>query len=375
MIQANIEIPSGVFIFEDPPLHTAHRGLLSRVFTPRQMNAFEPQIREFCARALDPLVGSERFDFVRDLGAIMPMSVIGMMLGIPEADQQAVREHKDSRMRDDTVTDEDHAFADETFFADYIDWRAEHPSDDLMTQLLQVEFEDPSGTVRTLTRDEVLIFINILAVAGNETTNRLIGWTGKVLGDHPDQRRELHDNRELIPNAIEEILRYEPPAHQLCRYVTRDVEYYGETVPEGSVMMFIAAAANRDHRVFPPDGDVFDIHRSIAHHRASGTASTSASVPRSRGSRAASPSTRYSTGSPTGRSTPTPRCSTSRECAAGRPCRRVSADRRRVTWVKRCIGCRHGASGRCSSRARSRRWSSCSTRSTGSSGSSPRCIR
>ncbi len=135
-----------------------------------------------------------------------------------------------------------------------------------MTQLLQVEFEDPSGTVRTLTRDEVLIFINILAVAGNETTNRLIGWTGKVLGDHPEQRRELRDDRELISNAIEEILRYEPPAHQLCRSVTRDVEYYGETVPEGSVMMFIAAAANRDHRVFPPDGDVFDIHRAIAHH-------------------------------------------------------------------------------------------------------------
>jgi cytochrome P450 len=266
MIQAGIEIPSGVFIFEDPPLHTAHRGLLSRVFTPRQMNALEPQIREFCARALDPLVGTDRFDFVRDLGAIMPMSVIGMMLGIPEADQQAVREHKDARMRDGSPADQDHAFADATFFADYIDWRAEHPSDDLMTQLLQVEFEDPSGTVRTLTRDEILIFINILAVAGNETTNRLIGWTGKVLGDHPDQRRELHENRELLPNAIEEILRYEPPAHQLCRSVTRDVEFHGETVPEGSVMMFIAAAANRDHRVFPPDGDVFDIHRTIAHH-------------------------------------------------------------------------------------------------------------
>ncbi len=96
MIQANIDIPSGVFIFEDPPLHSAHRGLLSRVFTPRQMNVFEPQIREFCARALDPLVGTDRFDFIRDLGAIMPMSVIGMMLGIPEADLQAVREHKDA---------------------------------------------------------------------------------------------------------------------------------------------------------------------------------------------------------------------------------------------------------------------------------------
>ena len=269
LIKADIDIPSGVFIFEDPPLHSAHRGLLSRVFTPWQMNALEPKIREFCASALDPLIGCERFDFVRDLGAIMPIRVIGMLLGIPEADQQAVREHKDAGMRRVPGMPQDygdHRFADDTFFADYIDWRAEHPSDDLMTQLLQAEFEDPSGTVRNLTRDEILIFVNILAVAGNETTNRLIGWTGKVLNDHPDQRRELHDDRELIPNAIEEILRFEPPAHQICRSVTRDVEFHGQTVPAGSVMMFIAASANRDHRVFPPDGDTFDIHRTITHH-------------------------------------------------------------------------------------------------------------
>jgi cytochrome P450 len=269
LIKADIEIPSGVFIFEDPPLHSAHRGLLSRVFTPRQMNALEPKIREFCANALDPLVGGDRFDFVRDLGAIMPIRVIGMLLGIPEVDQQAVREHKDAELRRAPGMPQDygdHSFADDTFFADYIDWRVEHPSDDLMTQLLQAEFEDPSGTVRNLTRDEILIFINILAVAGNETTNRLIGWTGKVLSDHPAARRELHDNRELIPNAVEEILRFEPPAHQICRYVTSDVEFHGETVPKGSVMMFVAASANRDHRVFPPDGDVFDIRRTIGHH-------------------------------------------------------------------------------------------------------------
>jgi cytochrome P450 len=270
IIKAGIEIPSGVFIFEDPPLHSAHRGLLSRVFTPKKMNALEPQIREFCAQVLDPLVGGDHFDFVRDLGAIMPMRVIGMLLGIPFHDLQAVREHTDRSLRREPGSpqeyDNHHNFADETFFAEYIDWRASNPSNDLMTELLQAEFTDDTGTIRKLTRDEVLIFVNILATAGNETTNRLIGWTGKVLAEHPDQRRELHEDRSLLSNAIEEMLRFEPPAIQICRSATRDVEYYGQTVPEGSVMMFLNGSANHDHRAFPPDGDVFDIHRKFGHH-------------------------------------------------------------------------------------------------------------
>jgi cytochrome P450 len=269
LIKADIEIPSGVFIFEDPPLHSAHRGLLSRVFTPRKMNALEGRVRAFCAYALDPFVGEDRFDFVLDLGNIMPINVIGMLMGIPEADQQAVRERKDRGMQQmggENRNYENHNFADDAFFADYIAWRADHPSDDLMTELIQVEFEDPSGTVRNLTHEEILIFVNILATAGNETTNRLIGWMGKVLGEHPDQRRELVADRDLLPNAVEEILRFEPPAHSLCRLITKDVEWYGQTVEAGNVMMFMMASANRDPRAFPPDGDVVDIHRTIGHH-------------------------------------------------------------------------------------------------------------
>jgi cytochrome P450 len=269
MIKADPTLPQGVFICEDPPAHSAHRGLLARVFTPKKMNALEPQIREFCAHALDPLIGSGGFDFVNDLGTQMPMRVIGMLLGIPEQDQQAVREHANDKLHREPgqpADYTDHDIADPTFFGDYIEWRASHPSDDLMSELLLAEFTDETGTVRRLTREEILTFVSVLASAGNETTNRLIGWTGKVLADHPNQRRELAEDRSLIPNAIEEILRYEPPAHQFCRYVTRDIDYYGETVPAGSVMMFLAAAANRDHRVFAPDGDVFDIHRKIGHH-------------------------------------------------------------------------------------------------------------
>jgi cytochrome P450 len=269
LIKMDMELPSGVFIFEDPPLHTAHRGVLSRVFTPKKMNALEPQIREVCAEVLDPLVGSERLDFVADLGARLPMRVIGMLLGIPMQDQEDVRVRKDETLRREPGQPGEFSedqFADATFFEEYINWRRENPSDDLMTQLIQAEFEDETGTVRRLTPDELLIFVNVLATAGNETTNRVIGHTGKILGEHPDQRRELRDDRDLIPNAVEEILRFEPPALQACRYVTRDVELHGQTVPEGSTMMVLMASGNRDHRAFPPDGDVFDIRRQIGHH-------------------------------------------------------------------------------------------------------------
>jgi len=97
-------------------------------------------------------------------------------------------------------------------FETYIDWRAEHPSDDIMTELLNAEFVDETGTTRNLKRQELLTYLDVVAGAGNETTTRLIGWAGKVLAEHPDQRRELAENPSLIPQAIEELLRFEPPA-------------------------------------------------------------------------------------------------------------------------------------------------------------------
>jgi cytochrome P450 len=268
LIKAGIEMPPGVLIFEDPPIHTLHRGLLSRVFTPKKMNALEPQIRDFCTRSLDPLGGAGGFDFVRDLGAQMPMRVIGMLLGIPDQDQEAIRDHSDASLRTKPgkpMEVSEDGFATGEVFAEYIDWRSEHPSDDLMTQLLQAEFEDEAGTTRRLTREEVLTYVNVVAGAGNETTTRLIGWAGNVLADHPDQRRDLVEDRSLIPNAIEELLRYEPPAPHVARYVSRDVEHYGQQVPEGSVMMFLVGAANRDDRRFH-DSDRFDIRRDIGQH-------------------------------------------------------------------------------------------------------------
>lgn len=265
IIKSGMEIPPGTLIFEDPPIHNIHRKLLSRMFTPRKIAALEPRIREFTARCLDPLVGTGRFDFVQDLGEQMPMRVIGMLLGIPEEDQRHVVDHGEATIRTERGGKMS-GLATGEVFAQYIDYRAKHPSDDIMTELMNAEFEDETGTVRKLGREELLLYLTVIATAGSETTTRLIGWTGKLLSEHPDQRAELVADRSLLPQAIEEILRFEPPAPHMCRYVTRDVEYYGQTVPAGSAMMLLVGAANRDHRRFPPDGDVFDIHREPRQH-------------------------------------------------------------------------------------------------------------
>jgi cytochrome P450 len=269
LIKSGMDIPRGSIIFEDPPDHDLHRGLLSRVFTPRKMGAIEPKVREFCARCLDPLVGTGGFDFIHDLGAQMPMRTIGMLLGIPEQDQEALRDRIDDglRLREGTMPDPavQETRDQSNAFEEYIDWRAEHPSDDLMTELLRAEYEDTDGTRRRLTRDEVVGYVNLVAAAGNETTTRLIGWTGKVLGENPDQRRKLVEDRSLVPRAIEELLRFEPPSPVQGRYVTRDVEHHGQAVPEGSAMLLLNASANRDGRRFP-DADRFDVHRRIDHH-------------------------------------------------------------------------------------------------------------
>jgi cytochrome P450 len=152
-----------------------------------------------------------------------------------------------------------------SLFADYIEWRAQHPSDDLMTALLNAEFEDEHGETRKLTRPEVLTYTEVVAGAGNETTGRLIGWLGKVLGDHPDQRREIVERRELIPNTIEETLRFEPTGPHVARWVAREVEYYGTIVPKGSAMLLLVGSADRDERRYT-DPDRFDIHRDEGAH-------------------------------------------------------------------------------------------------------------
>jgi cytochrome P450 len=268
VIKSGVQLPPGVILFEDPPLHTMHRGLLSRVFTPKRMAALEDQVRDYCVRCLDPLVGSGGFDVIAELASQLPMRVIGMLLGIPEEDQVAVRDKTDADLRTrpgQPMQVREGAVANGDLFAEYIEWRSKHPSDDLMTRLLNAEFEDEHGATRTLTRPEVLTYTTVLAGAGNETTGRLIGWLAKLLAEHPDQRRDVVADPSLVPRVIDEALRFEPTGHASARFVVHDVECHGRTIPEGSAILLLMASANRDPRV-RDDPDVFDIHRQDTQH-------------------------------------------------------------------------------------------------------------
>jgi cytochrome P450 len=265
MIKANIPIPNSLFIFQDPPRHNIYRTLLTKVFTPRRVAEIESKIRAFCVKALDPLVGRGAFDFVGDLGLEMPLRVIGMLLGIPDEDLKDVQKRIMAGMHTEPGKPQtEHNLSGESY-NDYVEWRHTHPSDDLMTELLNLDFTDDKGQTRKLYREEILVMVNMLAGAGNETTNHLIGWTGKVLAEHPDQRRQIYENRALIPQAIEEILRFEPPAPIVARYVTKDAAFEGGTIPKGSAVISLVGAGNRDERKFVK-GEQFDINRERVPH-------------------------------------------------------------------------------------------------------------
>jgi cytochrome P450 len=269
-LNAKTVYPPGMFIYEDAPMHGMRRGLLTRVFTPKKMAALEPQIRAYCADTLDRFRDGGPFDFIEHLGAEMPMRVIGMLLGIPDGDLKEVQKLTDDRLRAEpgkpmSTNREGRFDYSGTPFATYVDWRAKNPSDDLMTELMNAEFVDETGETRTLTRQEILVYLNILSGAGNETTNRLIGWTAKTLADHPDQRRQIDEDRSLIPLAIEEVLRFEAPGHVAGRFTLRETEFHGVKVPAESTVLAILAAANRDESKFV-DGETFNINRERVPH-------------------------------------------------------------------------------------------------------------
>jgi cytochrome P450 len=269
LVQSDFDMPKGVMMMEDPPVHTMLRGLMSRVFTPRRMAAIEDQIRRYCINCLDPLVGSDGFDIIAELASMMPMRVIGMLLGIPESEQITVRDANDASLRTKPgapmkVMKAD-KIADGSIYADYVEWRSQNPSDDLMTALLNVEFEEEHGVTRKLTRKEVLHYTQVVAGAGNETTGRLIGWLAKVLAEHPDQRRQVVGDRTLLNRVVDETLRFEPTGPHVARWMARDFECYGTTVPAGSAMLLLFGAANRDPRRYA-EPDKFDIHRDNISH-------------------------------------------------------------------------------------------------------------
>jgi len=272
IVKAGVEIPPGILLFEDPPIHDAHRALLSRVFTPRRMLDLEPLVRSYTVKALDALVGREEFDIIAELGVEIPLRTIGFLFGIPEAEQDVYRKATDDAIGTDgsVITFDPSSFdAVLSVLADYVEWRSHNPGDDLMTELLNAEVDEPDGSRRPLSRDEVVTYASMVAGAGNETATRLIGFTMQLLAQHPDQRRRLVEDPSLIPAAIEEVLRLESPSPAQARWVQHDIELHGETVPEGSIMLLLNGAANRDPRHWR-EPERFDVHRDEGAHLAFG---------------------------------------------------------------------------------------------------------
>ncbi len=258
-------------IFMDPPQHTAFRKLVSRRFTLAQIGRLEPRIRELCAGYLDPFVGAGSFDYVADFGAKLPVMVINSLLGVPEEDQEQVRIWTDLslyRAPGETGLSQEAAAAMgdiRDYWHGLIGERRARRRDDVMSELIDVELKERDGTPRKLTDDELFAFYLLISSAGNETVARFLGSVGTVLAEFPEQRENLVSNPQKIPNAVEEVLRYEAPSPIQARWCTRDVEFHGQTLPARSKVGLLTASANRDEREFP-DADCFDVDRKIDRH-------------------------------------------------------------------------------------------------------------
>lgn len=263
-----------LMIFMDPPQHTRYRKLVSRAFTPRHISAVEPRIRDLAASFLDEFVGADGFDFVADFGARLPVISISALLGAPREDEEMLR-----RWSDDSLHIEPGemmgAHAAELrrnvyeYWQTHIDERRKHPRGDIMSDLIGAELEEEDGSTRHLSDDELHAFYNLLSSAGNETVARFLGWAATGLDQFPQQRAKLAEHPDMIPNGMEEILRWEAPSPIQGRWTMRDVELHDTVIPKGSKVALLTGAANRDDRAFP-NPDAIDVERHISRHVAFG---------------------------------------------------------------------------------------------------------
>jgi cytochrome P450 len=253
----------------DPPGHDDLRRLVNRAFTPRRVAALEERVREMCAELLDPQVDGSGFDYLYDFAAKIPTMAIGALLGVPKEDQDQLRIWGDWLMRyepDGLSAEKAEAIGLlHRYLADMVHDRAEHPRDDMVSDLLAAEITVDDGTTRRLNRSEVHSFFTLLQLAGSETTARLLGWAAVLLARHPDQRAKLVADPGLIANAVEELLRYEAPSPIQARFVTEDVEWHGRTVPAGSRLALLTGSAGRDERKYA-EPDRFDVERRFDRH-------------------------------------------------------------------------------------------------------------
>jgi cytochrome P450 len=269
------EAPPDMMIFTDPPRHEALRKIVSRAFTPRRIADLEAPVREMCARWLDPVVDAGGGEIVADLAGKLPMAVIARLLGAPAEDNARLKDLSDRLLhRDDgsVAKPEDAATAGAElfgYFAELIADRRVNPADDMITVLVHTELPGVGGEPHRLTEMELVMFCLLLGVAGNETTSKLIATGTVALAQFPDQRARLVEDPALWNGAVEELLRYDPPSHYQGRVATRDMEWYGQTVPEGAVVLLVNGAGNRDPREFE-DPEHLIIDRPIERHLAFG---------------------------------------------------------------------------------------------------------
>jgi cytochrome P450 len=260
-----------LMIFLDPPEHTQLRRLVSKAFTPRRIAVLEADIRELCANLLDAQMDAGFFDYVQDFGARVPAMVIAALLGVPAGHREEMRElidgtfhfHPEKGMMNEVAAS--YMGRLHEYVTVQLTERQNSPRDDMFTDLLEGEVVEDNGRPRRLTLHEATMFAILIASAGTETVARLIGWAGLVLAAHPDQRAELVADPGLIPNTVEELLRFEAPSPVQGRWTTADVELHGQVIPIDSKVLLITGSAGRDGRAFP-DADTFDIHRQMHHH-------------------------------------------------------------------------------------------------------------
>jgi cytochrome P450 len=249
----------------DPPAHTKLRNVISRGFTPRRIAALEDEIRGIAKHYLEPLAARDAFDFEQEFAVKFPMDVISALLGVPEEYRETYRHLLDAGLNRDPDKGFDAAAIQQIgnamgYIGQLIEERRRQPRHDLVTVLATTEFEDADGVRRRLTDDECRAFVMLLFGAGSETTAKLLGHAIYLLWKHPDQRQSLWNDLARIPNAIEEVLRYEAPSQYQGRVALRDSTWHGVAIPTGARVALVTGSACRDEREFP-DPDRFDVTR------------------------------------------------------------------------------------------------------------------
>jgi cytochrome P450 len=261
----------GMMIFMDPPDHTRYRALVSRAFTPRRISGLEPKVRALCDELLGAWDGTSPFDVVERFAGPLPSLVITELLGIPMSDRELVKGYIDRTfhiepgvgMYNDTFFTAQ--FEMHAYLSELLDRLRRDPNDGLLSALVQAELTDDDGTTHHLSTKEAADFAVLLASAGTETVAKLLGWATVLLDEHPDQRAALAAEPSLIPNAVEEVLRYEAPSTVQGRHLSRDVTLHGTAIPAGSRVLLLTGSAGRDERRFP-EGDRFDVRRTMDRH-------------------------------------------------------------------------------------------------------------